>query len=593
MTNLDRTHTCGELKLADEGKEVRLKGWVHRRRNHGGVIFVDMRDRYGLTQVVFRPEVAPDIYKTAEELRSEFVIEVSGHVTSRPQGMRNAKLPTGEIEVVASGIEILSEARVLPFAIDEEVDASETLRLKYRYLDLRRPALQHNLMVRHKITQAMRHHLDGRGFVDVETPYLTKSTPEGARDYLVPSRLRRGQFYALPQSPQLFKQILMMAGMDRYYQIVRCFRDEDLRADRQPEFTQLDMEMSFATPKSIYSLVEELMAAVFESVTGEKIETPFAHLSYADAIARYATDKPDLRWPIELKDVSPAVRSSSFRVFRDAVAAGGEVRGFRLPKGAELSRSQIDGLVEKAKEFGAKGLVWIRETAEKRSSSIDKVITPEDLAGVARILELAPGDLGLLVADQPTTARTALSSLRLHVLKKMQIPPTRKFAFLWVDEFPLLEWDGAEKRFFSMHHAFTSPHPEDVPLLDRPEELGRIRAQAYDLVLNGYEIGGGSIRIHRPDLQQKIFDRLGLTREDAKKKFGFFLEALEYGTPPHGGIAFGLDRISMILCGTEAIRDVIAFPKTQNAADLMADAPSEVDPKQLAELGLSLRKPGP
>ncbi|MFH1017027.1 MAG: aspartate--tRNA ligase [Pseudomonadota bacterium] len=587
----ERTHTCGDLRLADEGKEVHLKGWVNRRRDLGGVVFVDLRDRYGLTQVVFRPETAPDACKTAEKLRSEFVIEVTGHVTPRPQGMRNAKLPTGEIEVIASSLEILSEARTLPFELDDKAEVSDVLRLKYRYLDLRRPALQRNLLVRHRVTQAIRRHLDGAGFVDVETPFLTKSTPEGARDYLVPSRLKPGHFYALPQSPQLFKQLLMMAGLDRYYQIVRCFRDEDLRADRQPEFTQLDMEMSFATPKAIYSLIEELMAAVFESVAGEKIETPFPRLSYADAVARYATDKPDLRWPIELRDVSSAVRESTFRVFRDAVAAGGEVRGLRLPKGNELSRSQIDGLVEKAKEFGAKGLVWIREAEGKRTSSIDKVISPEDLAAVAKVLELQPGDLALLVADQPAVARTALSSLRVHVLKKMRVPPGRKFAFVWVDEFPLFEWDNAEERYFSVHHPFTSPHTDDIPLLDQTQNLGRIRAQAYDLVLNGYEIGGGSIRIHRPELQQKIFDRLGLSREEAKRKFGFFIEALEYGTPPHGGIAFGLDRISMILCGTDAIRDVIAFPKTQNAADLMAEAPSEVDPKQLEELGLSLRRP--
>jgi aspartyl-tRNA synthetase len=588
---MNRTHTCGALRKTNVNEHVLLKGWVHRRRDHGGVIFLDLRDRYGLTQVVFRPEASGGSHKLAESIRSEFVLEVSGDVAERPTGMVNSKIATGEIEVVAKDLKILSESKAPPFSIDEDTVTSEALRLKYRYLDLRRENLQRNIIQRHRLTSAVRDYLNKNDFLDIETPFLTKSTPEGARDYLVPSRVHRAHFYALPQSPQLFKQLLMMSGFDRYYQVVRCFRDEDLRADRQPEFTQLDMELSFADQPMIYQLIEGLFVHVFEKVLGEKLETPFPHLSYNDAMERYASDKPDLRWPIELRNVSPAFAKTAFRVFQETLTAGGEIRGFRLPKGNDLPRSQVDQLVEKVKGFGAKGLVWIREAKEKRTSSIEKFVTAEELAQTARILALEEGDLGLLVADQPSIARAALNSLRLHCVEKMKIPPSKKYSILWVDDFPLFEYDDQEKRYVSKHHPFTSPHPDDVPLLQEGKSLEKVRARAYDLVINGYEIGGGSIRIHRTDLQQLIFDRLGLTREDAKRKFGFFLEALEYGTPPHGGIALGMDRLAMILAGTDAIRDVIAFPKTQSAADMMAEAPSEVDPKQLRELGIQVIKP--
>jgi aspartyl-tRNA synthetase len=456
---------------------------------------------------------------------------------------------------------------------------------------MRRPELQKNFFIRHKLTQTIRRYLDAEHFVDIETPFLTKSTPEGARDYLVPSRLRPGEFYALPQSPQLFKQLLMMSGFDRYYQIVRCFRDEDLRADRQPEFTQLDMELSFPTQESLFALIEGMFTIILKEVSGVTISTPFPRLSYVDALDRYASDKPDLRWPIELRNVSNTLKETEFKVFRTVIDTGGEVRGFRLPGGDRLSRSQIDLLVEKVKGFGAKGLVWLREGESKRTSSAEKFLRPTELDSMVQALELKKGDLGLFVADKTSVARAALNSLRLHCVDLMKLSPATSYAFVWINEFPMFEYDPDEKRWNAIHHPFTSPRPEDLEILKKNGDLSQVRARAYDLVLNGYEIGGGSIRIHRSDVQQLVFDSLGLSRKEAKQKFGFFLEALEYGTPPHGGIAFGIDRIAMILAGTDAIRDVIAFPKTQSALDLMMEAPSEADAKQLRELHLSVLKP--
>ena len=587
MNHQQRTHTCGALGKSHLEQTVTLKGWVQTRRDHGGLIFVDLRDRYGITQVVFNPQSHADAHKLAQEIRNEFVISIVGQVIARPKEMVNAKMTTGEIEIAASSLEILSKSKALPFMIEDEVEASEVTRLKYRYLDLRRKPLQASLIMRHRMNQVIRNFMDQRDFLEIETPILTKSTPEGARDYLVPSRVHPGQFFALPQSPQIFKQILMIAGYDRYFQIVRCFRDEDLRADRQPEFTQLDLEMSFPTQEQIQTLMEDLMKAIWKQTLGIDIQTPFPRMSYAEAQDRYASDKPDLRWGIEFFDFSSVLKDTQFNVFKTTLINAGEIRGFKVFHEGEISRSQTDQMIEKAKQFGAKGMVWFKNVGGKISSSIDKFLSPEEIQNIAKKYDLQPGDFGVMVADQPSTTRAALEGLKHHLIEKWSLKPKQEFSFLWVQDFPMFE-AGENDAVQAVHHPFTRPHSEDKQKVMDKKDLLNVRAQAYDLVLNGFEIGGGSIRIHEHDLQERIFEILGLSKENAQKKFGFFLESLEYGTPPHGGLALGLDRIAMVLAKANAIRDVIAFPKTQNAQDLMSDAPSPVDINQLIELHLKL-----
>jgi aspartyl-tRNA synthetase len=560
-----------------------LLGWVHRVRDLGGLLFIDLRDRHGITQLVFDRDDAQTMAK-AKRLRSEYVMAARGRVQRRSPETINPKLPTGEVEVMVRELAILNEAKTPPFPIAEDAPVSEEVRLKYRYLDLRRPRLQTNMILRHRVTIAIRRYFDANGFLEIETPILTKSTPEGARDYLVPSRVHPGEFFALPQSPQIFKQILMIAGMDRYVQIVKCFRDEDLRADRQPEFTQVDVEMSFARPDTVFGLIEPLMREIF-AVVGRNIELPFPRMSYADAMAQYGSDKPDLRPGMPIQDLREFFRESSFRVFRDIVANGGTVRGFVVPHAAKYSRSEVDGIVDQAKQLGATGLVWARRAEDGTiTSSIMKALGEDavrqllDAAGVQR------GGVLLVAAGEPDATSKLLGQLRLTIAKKDGLLKADQFAFLWVVDFPLLEWDPEDKRYVSMHHPFTSPIDDDLALMET--DPGKVRAKAYDLVLNGSEIGGGSIRIHDAKLQSRIFSLLNISPEEAKLRFGFFLEALEYGTPPHGGIALGLDRIVAILAAESSIREVIAFPKTAAAVDLMADAPSTVDAKQLRELHL-------
>ena len=583
LGELTRTHTNGALRAEDVGADVVLLGWVHRVRDLGGLLFIDLRDRHGITQLVFDRDDAQTMAK-AKRLRSEYVMAARGRVQRRSPETINPKLPTGEVEVMVRELAILNEAKTPPFPIAEDAPVSEEVRLKYRYLDLRRPRLQTNMILRHRVTIAIRRYFDANGFLEIETPILTKSTPEGARDYLVPSRVHPGEFFALPQSPQIFKQILMIAGMDRYVQIVKCFRDEDLRADRQPEFTQVDVEMSFARPDTVFGLIEPLMREIF-AVVGRNIELPFPRMSYADAMAQYGSDKPDLRPGMPIQDLREFFRESSFRVFRDIVANGGTVRGFVVPHAAKYSRSEVDGIVDQAKQLGATGLVWARRAEDGTiTSSIMKALGEDavrqllDAAGVQR------GGVLLVAAGEPDATSKLLGQLRLTIAKKDGLLKADQFAFLWVVDFPLLEWDPEDKRYVSMHHPFTSPIDDDLALMET--DPGKVRAKAYDLVLNGSEIGGGSIRIHDAKLQSRIFSLLNISPEEAKLRFGFFLEALEYGTPPHGGIALGLDRIVAILAAESSIREVIAFPKTAAAVDLMADAPSTVDAKQLRELHL-------
>jgi len=583
LGELTRTHTNGALRAEDVGADVILLGWVHRVRDLGGLLFIDLRDRHGITQLVFDRDDAETMAK-AKRLRSEYVIGVKGRVQRRSAETVNPRLPTGEVEVMVRQLAILNEAKTPPFPIAEDTPVSEEVRLKYRYLDLRRPRLQGNMILRHRVTSAIRRYFDAHGFLEIETPILTKSTPEGARDYLVPSRVHPGEFFALPQSPQIFKQILMIAGMDRYVQIVKCFRDEDLRADRQPEFTQVDVEMSFARPDSVFALIEPLMRDVF-TVIGKSIDLPFQRMAYAEAIARYGSDKPDLRPGMPIEDLREFFRESSFRVFKEIVVNGGTVRGFLVPHAAKYSRSEVDGIVDQAKQMGATGLVWARRAEDGTiTSSIMKAMGEE---AVRRLLDetgARNGGLLLVAAGEPDSTSKLLGQLRLNIARKDGLLAPEQYAFLWVVDFPLLEWDAEDKRFVSMHHPFTAPIDDDLPLMET--DPGKVRAKAYDLVLNGSEIGGGSIRIHDAALQSRVFSLLNITPEEAKLRFGFFLEALEYGTPPHGGIALGLDRIVAILAGESSIREVIAFPKTAAAVDLMAAAPSTVDTKQLRELHL-------
>ena len=582
MSELARTHTCGALRAADVGGEATLLGWVHRVRDLGSLIFIDVRDRFGLTQVVARDDEA--LLTLAKRLRPEFVVAVSGTVECRSDETLNPKIATGEVEIAAREIIVLNEARRPPFQIADETPVSEDLRLKYRYLDLRRERMQQNLQLRHRVVMAARRSLDEQGFLDIETPVLAKSTPEGARDYLVPSRVHPGEFFALPQSPQIFKQILMIAGMDRYSQIARCFRDEDLRADRQPEFTQIDLEVSFATPDLVFGIVERLMQAVF-AANDESVETPFPRVSYAEAIARYGSDKPDLRVDMAVSDVSAVFADSSFRVFRDTVAGGGVVRAFVVPGAAHYSRRQVDALVDEAVEIGGSGLVWVRRGPDGAvQSSILKAAGPETLGRVLEAVGADADDLALVAAGGGDDASRLLGQLRLRLARREGLIDERRRVLTWVVDFPMFEWSETEGRYMAMHHPFTAPLDADRYRLDT--DLGAVRAKAYDLVLNGSEIGGGSIRIHEQPLQRRIFELLKISDDDARSRFGFFLEALEYGTPPHGGIALGVDRIVALLAGEASIRDVIAFPKTAAAVDLMTGAPSSVHSRQLRDLHL-------
>ncbi|CAG1065932.1 aspartyl-tRNA synthetase [uncultured bacterium] len=587
MGDWKRTSYCGGLGAADIGKDACLMGWVQRRRDHGGLIFIDLRDRAGIMQLVFSPESPNNSHDAAHGLRNEFVVAVKGQVRRRPEGTENPNLSTGQVEMDVTEIRILNDSEALPFMIEDESDVAETTRLKYRYLDLRRPSLQGKLVLRHKVAMATRNYLADNGFIEVETPVLTKSTPEGARDFLVPSRLSPGHFFALPQSPQLFKQILMVAGMDRYFQIVKCFRDEDLRADRQPEFTQIDAEMSFVDREDVISIMEGLVIKIFREA-GLTVNPPFPRLTYAEAMGRFGVDNPDVRFGLELRDLTALLSGSGFKVFNEAASKGGVVKALCVPGGASFSRKDLDDLTEIAASFGAKGLAWVKVTEEGWQSPIAKFLSDAEKSGITEATGAKPGDLLLFGADKASVANTVLGRLRLNIGGRLGLIPKDELRFVWVTDFPMFDYDETEKRHVAVHHPFTAPMDEDLALMDT--DPLKVRAKAYDLVLNGSEIGGGSIRIHRSDVQEKVFAMLGIQKEEAMARFGFLLEALSFGTPPHGGIAFGLDRIMSIMTKSESIRDVIAFPKTQKGTDLMTDAPSVVDQKQLDELFVRVAK---
>ncbi len=594
-----KTHSCGELNKEHVGTNVTLAGWVDRRRDHGKLIFIDLRDREGIVQVVFNPEISKLCHKIASEMRSEYVIRVSGEVTPRPPGTENPKLPTGEVEVIAHNTDILNPSKTPPFYINEDIEVEESLRLKYRYLDLRRPRMKENLLLRHRVVKFIRDFLSARGFIEVETPILIKSTPEGARDYLVPSRSHPGKFYALPQSPQQLKQLLMVAGIEKYFQIARCFRDEDTRADRQPEFTQLDLEMSFVEQEDILSLLEELFTSMVETIKPEmQLIKPFPRLAYAEAMERYGTDKPDLRFGLEIRDLSDIVAQSNFSVFRSVIASGGKVKGICAPGCATYTRTQLDELNKLVQGLGAEGLVTMSLGTEGGSlnnltieivrSVAAKYLTLDQVKAMAERLGANMGDLLLIIAARPKLVNTVLAELRREMGYRLKLAAPNLLTFAYIENFPLLRWDEEARRWESEHHPFTAPWDEDVPLLDTAPE--KVRGKHYDLVCNEYEIGGGSLRIHTAELQRKIFRLLGYSDEETSERFGHMLEAFEYGAPPHGGIALGIDRIVMLLAGEETIREVIAFPKNQSAADLTFNAPSPVTEEQLAELHLRLRE---
>lgn len=581
-----RTYFCGEVPANAIGEKVILKGWVQRRRDLGGLIFIHLRDRTGIVQVVFNPEVNKEALEVAERVRSEYVVEVVGTVIARDEATFNPNLKTGTIEVQVERMTVINESKTPPFMIEDDAEVSEDVRLKYRYLDLRRPVMFNTLKMRHQVTKIMRDYLDGEGFLDIETPILTKSTPEGARDYLVPSRVHPGEFYALPQSPQLFKQLLMVSGVERYYQIARCFRDEDLRADRQPEFTQLDIETSFLSAEEIQTLTENMIVRIMKEVKGIDIQAPFPRISYNEAMGSYGSDKPDTRFELKLNDLSEVFQDSSFKVFAGAVAKGGQVKALNVKGGSiQYSRKDIDGLTEFAARYGAKGLAWLKAEDDGLKGPIVKFFSEEELTALNAVLGVEKDDLILFVADKKKIVADALGALRLKIGKDMGLIDESKFNFLWVTDWPLLEYDEDSRRFSAAHHPFTMPVREDIPLLETEPE--KVHAQAYDIVLNGYELGGGSLRIYERDVQNKMFKALGFTVEEANSQFGFLLDAFDYGTPPHGGIALGLDRFVMLLAGRTNLRDTIAFPKTASASDLLTDAPSEVSTAQLIELHLS------
>lgn len=585
---LQRTHQSGILGTKDINEEVVLSGWVQKRRDLGGLIFIDLRDRSGIVQLVINPEKSQAAHIIADKLRNEYVIAAKGIVVKRSDETINPLIKTGEIEIEIDELEVINKSKNPPFFIQDDIDIDENLRLKYRYLDLRRDEMKNTLILRHKVSTHLRNFLDKHDFLDIETPMLTKSTPEGARDYLVASRKHEGEFFALPQSPQLFKQLLMASGFEKYYQITRCFRDEDLRADRQPEFTQLDIEMSFMPIQDFQNLMEEMMVEVFEEAIGHKVERPFLRMTYQEAIDRYGSDKPDIRFDLELKDISNVVKDSDFKVFKNAVIKGGQVRGINAKGCSYYSRKDVDDLMKITARYGAKGLAWLSFKEEEIAGPIVKFLSEEEIEKIKEILEVETGDLVLFVADSNEVVANALGALRLEFANRLDLIPENTYKFLWVTDFPLLTYDKDEKRYVAMHHPFTMPKEADIPLLD--SDPGMVRAEAYDMVLNGYELGGGSMRIYQQDIQEKMFNLLGFSKEEAHEKFGFLLEAFAYGTPPHGGIAFGLDRLIMILANRSNLRDTIAFPKTANANCPVTGAPTAVDDQQLKELHLNIKK---